>query len=134
MYNQWSFKMLNTIGLLVHLLLVDIPKDIKRWLTLRAKDVAGNIIVITGGASGLGSRMAQILAIEKRALLVIIDIDLDGAEKTVSSIVDGGGQAEAYQCDIRKADELERTAQQIQQKYGQLTINHEDSGLLLYNT
>ncbi|RCN39156.1 hypothetical protein ANCCAN_14912 [Ancylostoma caninum] len=130
MYNQWSFKMLNTIGLLLHLLLVDIPKDIKRWLTLKAKDVAGNVIVVTGAASGLGRRMAQILAIEKKALLVIIDVDLKGAEQTVSSIVNEGGQADAYQCDIRKANELERTALQIQKKYGQLSIKHENYRLL----
>ncbi|KIH69086.1 hypothetical protein ANCDUO_00576 [Ancylostoma duodenale] len=41
----------------------------------RQPDVAANVIVITGAASGLGRRMAQILAIEKKALLVIIDID-----------------------------------------------------------
>ncbi|KAL6723968.1 hypothetical protein Aduo_018908 [Ancylostoma duodenale] len=122
MYNQWSFKILNTVGLLLHLFLLDIPKDIKRWLTLKAKDVAANVIVITGAASGLGRRMAQILAIEKKALLVIIDIDFKGAEETVSSILSEGGQAEAYQCDIRKANEMERTALQIQNKYGKVDM------------
>ncbi|KHJ88629.1 hypothetical protein OESDEN_11574 [Oesophagostomum dentatum] len=76
MYDQWSFKLLNTIGLLVHLFLIDIPKDLKRWMTLKQKDVTEKVIVITGAASGLGRRMSQILAIEKGARLIIIDVDI----------------------------------------------------------
>ncbi|VDK59655.1 unnamed protein product [Cylicostephanus goldi] len=135
MYDQWSFKLLNTIGLLVHLFLIDIPKDLKRWLTLKQKDVTGKVIVMTGGASGLGRKMAQIFAIEKQAKLIIMDINFvsstiflrrlilqEGAEETVSSIVNEGGQAEAYRCDIRKEDELEKIASEIHGKYGQRKI------------
>ncbi|CAJ0609616.1 unnamed protein product [Cylicocyclus nassatus] len=122
MYDQWSFKLFNTIGLLVHLFLIDIPKDLRRWLTLKQKDVSGKVIVITGGASGLGRKMAQIFAIEKQAKLIIIDINFEGAKETVSSIANEGGQAEAYSCDIRKEEELEKIASEIHSKYGKVDI------------
>ncbi|ETN84099.1 oxidoreductase, short chain dehydrogenase/reductase family protein [Necator americanus] len=85
-------------------------------------DVTGNVIVITGGASGLGRRMSQILAVEKGAKLIVIDIDSKGAEGTTRSILDGGGQAKAYHCDIRDEHEMERIAHRIHEDYGKVDI------------
>ncbi|VDM74439.1 unnamed protein product, partial [Strongylus vulgaris] len=133
MYDQWSFKLFNTIGLLLHLFLIDIPKDLKRWLTMKQKDVTGKVVVVTGGASGLGRKMAQILAIEKRAKLIIVDINIDGAKETVSSIVNEGGQAEAFKCDIRKEAELEKIASEIHEKYGKVDIVICNAAVLAYS-
>ncbi|KHJ87973.1 oxidoreductase, short chain dehydrogenase/reductase family protein, partial [Oesophagostomum dentatum] len=80
-------------------------------------DVTEKVIVITGAASGLGRRMSQILAIEKGARLIIIDVDIKGAEETVSSIIKENGHAEAYFCDIRKEEEMQRVAAEIHEKY-----------------
>ncbi|KAK6033749.1 oxidoreductase, short chain dehydrogenase/reductase family protein, partial [Ostertagia ostertagi] len=122
MYNQWSFKLLSTIGILIHLLLVDIPKDIIRWITLNQKNVDKQLIVITGGGSGLGRRMAQILSLEKRARTVILDVNLSGAQETVTSIVSNGGHAYAYQCDISNDEEVQKTAKDIEQEHGKVDI------------
>ncbi|KAK6762439.1 hypothetical protein RB195_023238 [Necator americanus] len=66
--------------------------------------------------------MSQILAVEKGAKLIVIDIDSKGAEGTARSILDGGGQAKAYHCDIRDEHEMERIAHRIHEDYGKVDI------------
>uniref|UniRef100_A0A1I7WJ50 Hydroxysteroid 17-beta dehydrogenase 11 n=1 Tax=Heterorhabditis bacteriophora TaxID=37862 RepID=A0A1I7WJ50_HETBA len=122
MYDQWSFKILSTIGVIIHLLFIDIPKDLFRWLTLREKCVYGQTVVITGAASGLGKRMAQILALEKGAKIAVIDMNLKGANETVSSIKQKGGHASAFECDIRSESQLSKLAKQIETEFGQVDI------------
>uniref|UniRef100_A0A7I4Z3L0 Hydroxysteroid 17-beta dehydrogenase 11 n=1 Tax=Haemonchus contortus TaxID=6289 RepID=A0A7I4Z3L0_HAECO len=122
MYNQWSFKILSTIGILIHLLLIDIPKDIIRWITLKQKNVDKQLIVITGGASGLGRCMAKIFSLEKRARTVILDVNLGEAEETVASIVGEGGQAYAYYCDISNDKEVQEIAKQVALTHGKVDI------------
>lgn len=68
-------KIQSTIIILIKLIFLYIPKDILRYLSLKQKDVTSNIIVITGGGSGIGKRVAEILALEKGAYVMILDID-----------------------------------------------------------
>ena len=37
MYNQWSFKLLSTLGALFHILFIDLPSDLWRFLTAKQK-------------------------------------------------------------------------------------------------
>jgi NAD(P)-dependent dehydrogenase (short-subunit alcohol dehydrogenase family) len=55
--------------------------------------MAGKVVVITGGASGIGQSTAVAFAREG-ARVVIGDIDNAGAEKTVASIRNNGTTAE----------------------------------------
>ncbi|VDP11107.1 unnamed protein product [Heligmosomoides polygyrus] len=122
MYKQWSYKLLSTVGIIIHLIFIDIPKDVLRWVTLREKNVRGQLIVITGGASGLGRCMAQILALERGARIAIIDVNMSGAQETVESIVSKGGQATAYFCDITNNDALQEIANKIGSDHGEVDI------------
>ncbi|CAJ0949722.1 unnamed protein product, partial [Mesorhabditis belari] len=38
-YTKWSFKLLSTFGVFLQLIILDIPRDLYRWLTLSKKDV-----------------------------------------------------------------------------------------------
>ncbi|WKY17227.1 hypothetical protein Q1695_001667 [Nippostrongylus brasiliensis] len=122
MYRQWSFKILSSIGVIIHLLFIDIPKDLLRWLTMTEKEVRGQLVVITGGGSGLGRCMAQILAIEKGARVVIIDVNLEGALETVKTIESRNGKAFAYGCDITNNNNLEEIAASIREEHGTVDI------------
>ncbi|KAK0402727.1 hypothetical protein QR680_016498 [Steinernema hermaphroditum] len=121
MKDKW-LKLTSTLGILLHLLFVAIPLDLVRWLTLKRKDVRGKVVVITGGASGLGQRMAEILAIDLGANVVIVDIDKDKAEQAAKTINEQHGHAFARQCDI--SDDLAMTAcgQQIERSVGAVDV------------
>jgi all-trans-retinol dehydrogenase (NAD+) len=72
--------------------------------TYRSKDVKGEIVLITGAGSGLGRLMAIKLA-KLGAILVLIDVDEKSNKKTANEIVNDGGNAKAFTCDLsdRKA-------------------------------
>lgn len=67
-------KMVSTVGALLNLFLVALPLDLWRWLHLKPKCVKNNVIVITGGASGIGLRMTEIFSLDLHAKVAILDI------------------------------------------------------------
>ena len=59
----------------------------------------GKIAVVTGAGSGIGQATAHRLASEE-ANVACLDIDEAAAQKTAAAIVETGGSATAYQCDV----------------------------------
>lgn len=63
------------------------------------RDLDGKVVVIAGGASGIGAASACRLASEG-ANVVIGDLDHAGAEQTAQDIRQAGGEARAFRFDI----------------------------------
>jgi len=64
----------------------------------------GQLIVITGGAGGIGAAMVEAFAAQ-RADVRFLDIDAPAAERTVQRVVDRGFAAPPYEiCDLRDVD------------------------------
>ncbi|CAJ0577407.1 unnamed protein product, partial [Mesorhabditis spiculigera] len=122
LYTQWSFKFLSTIGILLQLLLVDIPRDLIRWLGLKPKDVKNHVIVITGAGSGLGQKMAETLAITHGAQLAVLDVNEKGGLETVARIEAKGGRAHFWRVDISDADDMNAKAKEIEAYFGRVDI------------
>jgi NAD(P)-dependent dehydrogenase (short-subunit alcohol dehydrogenase family) len=59
----------------------------------------GRVVVVTGAASGLGRATALHMGAEG-GLVAAVDVVAEGAEKTVGEIVDAGGKANAFACDV----------------------------------
>jgi NAD(P)-dependent dehydrogenase (short-subunit alcohol dehydrogenase family) len=75
------------------------------------------VIVITGATSGIGHATALLLA-SKGAKLGLLDImSPKGVEEEIAA---AGGQATAYQCDVRLSEQVESVIRQIVEKYGPL--------------
>ncbi|WP_246710406.1 SDR family NAD(P)-dependent oxidoreductase [Martelella soudanensis] len=67
--------------------------------------LAGKVVLITGGASGIG-RAAAILAAREGARLFIADINLASARSTQAEIEAEGGTAEALRVDLSDASTI----------------------------
>jgi len=60
--------------------------------------------IITGGGSGIGQAIARLFA-RQGARVVILDLNDTGASQTVSDILNTGGKAIFYRCDV--SDQIE---------------------------
>jgi NAD(P)-dependent dehydrogenase (short-subunit alcohol dehydrogenase family) len=82
-------------------------------------DLTGNVILITGGAQGIGAATAQLCA-ERGGTVVIADYNREGGEQTAAAIRDSGGQADFREVDVRSAKQVEAVFDFIRDKHGKL--------------
>ncbi len=74
--------------------------------------LAGKNAVITGGGSGIGESICKTFA-QQGASVVILDNNLENAQRVAKSIEQTGVQALAYKCDVSKNDEVKSLIDQI---------------------
>ena len=89
----------------------------------------GKVVVITGGASGIGRATALAFA-RQGARVVIGDIDLRGAKETVASIKEAGGEADCLQVDVTKSADVRGMVTRAVDQYGGLDFAFNNAGLV----
>lgn len=90
--------------------------------------VAGSALV-TGGGSGLGRAIALELAADG-ASLAIIDLQPEGGNQTVASIVERGGRAAFIQADVSRWEEIDGAVSKASAEIGRLGIFVHAAGVL----
>lgn len=95
-----------------------------------ALKLEGRVAVITGAGSGMGRASAQVLAREG-AMVVVADIDLEGAKETVRSVTSAGGNALPMKTDVAKGSEVEALIRQTVESYGRIDILHNNAGVII---
>ncbi len=93
-------------------------------MTDRLKD---KIALITGGSSGIARAAAQLFSREG-AKIVIADINVEGGEETVRSIIDAGGEAQFVRTDVSKSAEVEALIKKIIEIYSRLDCAFNNAG------
>jgi NAD(P)-dependent dehydrogenase (short-subunit alcohol dehydrogenase family) len=88
------------------------------------------IAIITGGASGIGYAVAKELA-RRGSVLVLADINAEGAEKAASEITGAGGKARATCVNVTKADEVEKLVKETAEEYGRLDYIFNNAGIAI---
>jgi meso-butanediol dehydrogenase / (S,S)-butanediol dehydrogenase / diacetyl reductase len=86
------------------------------------------VVLITGGGSGIGREMAVQFSAEG-ASLVIADRHLDAANGTVEMIEAAGGSAIATETDVSDSAQVEAMAQAALDHYGRVDILVNNAGL-----
>ncbi|VDK66217.1 unnamed protein product [Anisakis simplex] len=87
------------------------------------KSVTNQIVVITGGGRGLGKGLAKQFAIKEHAIVCILDINENDGLESVSEIVDEGGQAYFFKCDVSDSESVRACAKSI---YSSPELGHVD--------
>jgi 3-oxoacyl-[acyl-carrier protein] reductase len=87
--------------------------------------VAGKTAVVTGAATGIGRRTAQLLA-ERGARVVAAGLQPERLRETVASITDAGGEAVAVDADLSDPEAIARIATRAQDAFGgaQILVNN----------
>src|SRR5262249_41457377 len=87
----------------------------------------GKVVIITGGASGIGRATAFAFAREG-ASVVIGDLDGAGSEKTAAAIQEKGGAACCLRMDVTKSADIQRLVAKAVQQYGGLDYAFNNAG------
>lgn len=93
------------------------------------KDCKGEIILITGGGSGLGRLMAMRFA-RLGATIVVWDINEPGIQETVKLVEADGGKAHGYKCNIADRECVYKTADLVRKEVGNVTMLINNAGVV----
>ena len=86
------------------------------------------VVLITGGASGIGQETAYHFAREGAAV-VIADVDMDGAQSTAEQIESDGGQASVIQTNVADSESVQAMVQHTIETFGQLDYAVNNAGI-----
>ncbi|XP_045870048.1 epidermal retinol dehydrogenase 2 isoform X1 [Meles meles] len=94
------------------------------------KNVAGEIVLITGAGSGLGRLLALRFAC-LGSVLVLWDINKEGNEETCRMAREAGAtRVYAYTCDCSQKENIYRVAEQVKKEVGDVSILINNAGIV----
>ena len=86
--------------------------------------VAGKVVVVTGGANGIGQALAEIFHREGAAKVVVAD--LEGARaKTVADAIGGA----SFACDVAKENDILRVIDETEKQFGPIDLFCSNAGI-----
>lgn len=106
-----------------HWFLLCVPKH------LRCKDVKNDVVLITGGGSGMGQALAQIFG-KLGSKVVIWDVNIKGNEETCQLVRQTGSEVKAYLVDVTDRKQVYDTALKVKRDIGQVTILINNAGIV----
>lgn len=86
------------------------------------------VAIVTGGGSGIGRALCEELGL-RGAVVVVADIDADGAHQTASSIKSNGGRAVMAQLDVTQMESVEKLIQETASEHGRLDYMFNNAGI-----
>ena len=91
------------------------------------------VSAITGAGSGMGRTTARLFA-DRGADVVVVDIDGDAAEETVSLIEDEGDSAVAAAADVSDAGDVSGFVDRTVDEFGRIDVLHNNAGVAQEST
>src|SRR5271155_3051762 len=88
-------------------------------------DLSGKVIVLTGGADGIGRECALAYAREG-ATVAILDRDMDTAQKTAS---DAGRDSIALHADVSDGSAVQAAINEVLDRFGHIDAVHNNAGI-----
>lgn len=94
-------------------------------------DIQGKVAIVTGGASGIGTALAQRLADEGARGVVVADIDGAGADAVARMInAKVADRAVPMRCDVSNEADIQALAVATRARFGQIDIYMSNAGIL----
>ncbi len=90
--------------------------------------MSDKVCVVTGAATGIGKATALMLA-EHGAQVIAADINLEGAKRTVSDILDQGLEASALHLDLSDLHSISSAVASVMSRYGKIDVLVNNAGL-----
>lgn len=92
----------------------------------------GKVAIVTGAASGLGKRIAEVYA-GNGAAVAIADINLDAANATADEIKAAGGRAMGVRMDVTDEAEVDTGVDAVVNEFGAVDVLVSNAGIQIVN-
>ncbi len=92
----------------------------------------GKTAIVTGAASGIGKRIAEVYA-ANGAAVAIADINLDAANATAKELVDRGGKAMGVRMDVTDEAGVDAGVEAVVRQFGAVDILVSNAGIQIVN-
>lgn len=121
---------LETIQVLLLSIWYNVESLVYLLLPRKKKNVAGELVLITGAGSGIGRLMAQEFA-ALGTVLVLWDINQEGLKETARIAKSrGASRVHYYLCDCSDKNEVYRVADQVKREVGDISILVNNAGIV----
>ncbi len=87
-------------------------------------DVTNRVIVVTGGAKGIGRALAKRFASAGAKAVVVADVDLEGASGVADEI-----NGTAVRCDVSQESDVKQLVEQVEVEHGRIDIFCSNAGI-----
>ena len=98
-------------------------------MTTTYKSLRDKVVLVTGAAKGIGRAIAERFA-EQGCHLVINDVDDDGVNEVVQSIVESGGSAMAGIADVSDSAQVAEMFDAITEEHGRIDVVVNNAGIV----
>ncbi len=98
-------------------------------MTPTSADVQNKVILITGGAQGIGGETARLCA-QRGAEVIITDIKTETGEALAASLRAEGCKARFLPLDVRRHEDAQRVFHDVQERHGRLDVLICSAGVL----
>src|SRR6202789_4191519 len=86
--------------------------------------VTGKVVVVTGGANGIGRALCEAFHAAGAAKVVVADLDLAGAE-AVAAAIDGA----AFKCDVGQEKDIRHVIEETERRFGPIALFCSNAGI-----
>jgi len=98
-------------------------------LSENLQGLRGQVAIVTGASRGIGRAIAIELAAHGANVVVNYASSSASADAVVTEIIDGGGQAIAFQADVSKSDQVDTLVKTVIEKFSRVDILVNNAGI-----
>lgn len=94
-------------------------------------DFSNKVVVVTGGAKGIGEACARLFA-ELGGKVALLDLDVENLKRVSDGIRKGGGVGEPVECDVSRSADVQRAIAAVRSKFGGIDVLISNAGIQEY--